>query len=321
MDLARFCFGIGGESLNMALNTYTVSWFRDKELNMVFGFQLSIGRVGSTVNFLVMGPLYSLLAHQLDGVSALGWTLITAALLTLLSLLCSLLLAIIDRRRERDGLTFLSTSDQTIRLKDIKEFPATFWLLCLTTTAYYGSVFPFISLGQGLFRTEYGYSSQQANFIIGLVYLVSAIFSPAFGLILDKYGKNLSWLCGSLLVSILAHGGLILTITGPYIPIVIIGLAYSVLASALWSVPAVIVKESQLATAFGIMQGVQNLGTAVITLAAGNIVDQLGYFWLEIFFMVWLCLALVSGLAIWTRDYSRGGIQGEDKLDTKRNIY
>ena len=55
MDVARFCFGIGGESLNMALNTCrftvysvklhlrclmtviadTVSWFKDKELNMV----------------------------------------------------------------------------------------------------------------------------------------------------------------------------------------------------------------------------------------------------------------------------------------------
>ena len=83
---------------------------------------------------------------------------------------------------------------------------------------------------------------------------MSAIASPLFGLILDKFGKNLSWLCGSLLVSILAHAGLVLTITGPYIPIVIIGLAYSVLASALWSLPAVIVKDSQLATAFGIMQ-------------------------------------------------------------------
>ena len=254
MDLARFCFGIGGESLNMALNTYTVSWFKGKELNMVFGFQLSISRVGSTVNFLVVGPLYHLLDLNLDSVSALGWTLATAALLTLTSLACSLLLAILDRRRERSGLTSVTSSDQTIKLTDIKEFPATFWLLCLATTAYYGSVFPFISLGQALFRTEYGYSGQQANFLIGLVYLVSAIASPLFGLILDKFGKNLSWLCGSLLVSILAHAGLVLTITGPYIPIVIIGLAYSVLASALWSLPAVIVKDSQLATAFGIMQ-------------------------------------------------------------------
>ena len=38
-------FGVGGESLNMAVNTYTVTWFRDTDLNMVFGLQLSVSRL------------------------------------------------------------------------------------------------------------------------------------------------------------------------------------------------------------------------------------------------------------------------------------
>ena len=40
MQGARFIFGIGGESLAVAQNTYAVSWFKGKELNMVFGFQV-----------------------------------------------------------------------------------------------------------------------------------------------------------------------------------------------------------------------------------------------------------------------------------------
>ena len=43
--MARFVFGVGGESLNMAVNTYTVTWFRDTDLNMVFGLQLSVSRL------------------------------------------------------------------------------------------------------------------------------------------------------------------------------------------------------------------------------------------------------------------------------------
>ena len=39
MQVGRFVFGIGGESLAVAQNTYAVSWFKGKELNMVFGFQ------------------------------------------------------------------------------------------------------------------------------------------------------------------------------------------------------------------------------------------------------------------------------------------
>ena len=45
MDAGRFIFGIGGESLAVAQNTYAVAWFMGKELNLVFGLQLSIARV------------------------------------------------------------------------------------------------------------------------------------------------------------------------------------------------------------------------------------------------------------------------------------
>ena len=53
MQMGRFTFGIGGESLAVAQNTYAVTWFQGKELNMVFGFQLSVARIGATVNFQV----------------------------------------------------------------------------------------------------------------------------------------------------------------------------------------------------------------------------------------------------------------------------
>ena len=36
---------LGGENLAVAQNTYAVTWFKEKELNMVFGLQLSFSRV------------------------------------------------------------------------------------------------------------------------------------------------------------------------------------------------------------------------------------------------------------------------------------
>lgn len=57
----------------MAQNSYAVLWFKGRELNMVFGLQLSISRVGSTVNFWVMGYLYDLVKQSnLDGTQILG---------------------------------------------------------------------------------------------------------------------------------------------------------------------------------------------------------------------------------------------------------
>lgn len=97
---------IGGESLAVAQNTYAVNWFKGKELNLVFGLQLSMARLvkqnktpifftsaqvmfrsssmcecihsrdlqGSTVNMNIMGWVYSKVTLLLGaaGHTALG---------------------------------------------------------------------------------------------------------------------------------------------------------------------------------------------------------------------------------------------------------
>ena len=71
---------------------------------------------------------------------------------------------------------------------------------------------------------------------------------------LDKTHRNLRWMSGSILVSVLSHCLMAWTTVSPYLPVITMGLSYSVLASALWSLPAIIVSQHQLGTAFGIMQ-------------------------------------------------------------------
>ena len=136
---------------------------------MVFGFQLSISRVGSTVNFLVMEPLLDRVRKHLEDYSALGCVFLIAASFTALSFICSLVLAILDKRREKSVSQQNQhlQIEQKIQFSDIKDFPVTFWLLCVSTLAYYGSIFPFISLAQGLFKDGYGFDGQTANFIVG----------------------------------------------------------------------------------------------------------------------------------------------------------
>jgi len=352
MELGRFIFGIGGESLAVAQNTYAVAWFKGKELNMVFGFQLSIARVGSTVNFLMMGPLYSWIKNQtihhdnlknpfmplhslnesihtltlveedmlLDplpepnyGPTIIGWTLLIAGTSCVMSFVCSVVLAWMDRRRN----TLLNISDpadseEQIKITDVKEFPISFWFLCMACLAYYGAIFPFVSLAKDFFITEFHMDGNSANFITGLIYLVSAPVSPALGFLLDKTGRNVSWCFLSIIASLGCHALLAFTRLNPYIAISILGVAYSLLASALWPIAALIIPEYQLGTAYGIMQALQNLGTALIVMAAGSISDNYGYTWLEIFFLGWLVISLVCILCIWIFDCTSTGYLNMD---------
>ena len=88
----------------------------------------------------------------------------------------------------------------------------------------------------------------------GLVYLVSAVASPVFGFLIDRTGRNICWVLLAVAISLFCHCLLCISWFSPYIPMVLLGLAYSILASALWSLVSLIVAEAQMATAFGIMQ-------------------------------------------------------------------
>ena len=57
----------------------------------------------------------------------------------------------------------------------------------------------------------------------------------------------------------------------------IMGVTYSILASSLWPMVSIVIPDHQLGTAYGLMQSIQNLGLAVISIAAGAIVDAKGF--------------------------------------------
>ncbi|KAF4526046.1 hypothetical protein B566_EDAN000840 [Ephemera danica] len=286
MVVGRFIFGIGGESLAVAQNNYAVLWFKGRELNMVFGLQLSFARVGSTVNFNVMEPLYNLVSKTYQGYTCLGVVLIIASATTLLSMISALILAWLDKRRERMlGAAGLSTGpEEVVRLSDIRHFPATFWLVAMVCVAYYLAIFPFIALGKVFFMRKFGMPPDSANFINSLVFIISAVASPILGLMVDRLGRNAVWVILSVATTLGCHALLAFTFLNPYVAMIGMGISYS------------------------IAQALQNLGLAVVTLVAGVIVDKGGYLLLEVFFLGWLCVALLFSVLILMLDSNGSGL-------------
>lgn len=309
MVIGRFVFGIGGESLAVAQNNYAVLWFKGKELNMVFGLQLSFARVGSTVNFMVMEPIYGWVNNYYKGYMCTGITLLLAGLTTVMSLASAVLLAWLDKRAEKAlNRRNNQQNSEVIRLSDVKDFPLNFWMISIVCVAYYVAVFPFIALGKMFFIRKFGFDPDSANKVNSIVYFISAVAAPILGLLVDKTGKNIFWVFLSILISIGSHGLLAFTFVNPYVGMCILGLAYSMLASALWPMVALVIPEYQLGTAYGIMQSVQNLGLAVVTTLAGLIVDSGGYLLLEVFFLAWLCVSLIAIVVIWIYDSVNSGV-------------
>ena len=82
-----------------------------------------------------------------------------------------------------------------------------------------------------------------------------------------------------------------------------LGVACSLLASALWPIVALSVPDHQLGTAYGPMQAIQNMAIAFINMGAGYIVDSCGYFWQMNFFLFWLLFCLFCTVRIGITDY------------------
>ncbi|KAF4801996.1 hypothetical protein TURU_029576 [Turdus rufiventris] len=144
------------------------------------------------------------------------------------------------------------------------------------------------------FIEKFRFSPQEASAINSIVYIISAPMSPVFGLLVDKVGKNIIWVLCAVLSTLGAHILLAFTFWNPWIAMCVLGVAYSLLACALWPMVAFVVPEHQLGTAYGFMQSIQNLGLAVIAIAAGMILDTRGYLFLELFFSACVCLSLIA---------------------------
>lgn len=171
MILGRFIFGIGAESLAVAQNNYAVLWFKGKELNMVFGLQLSFARVGSTVkwvfsgrenaphllippfcsaadSFIVMEPIYKYVNQWYKGHLCIGVVLLIASITCLMSFACALMLGWMDKRAQRILERNDNPGGEVAQLSDIKTFKLTFWMVSVICVAYYVAIFPFIALGK-----------------------------------------------------------------------------------------------------------------------------------------------------------------------------
>lgn len=152
------------------------------------------------------------------------------------------------------------------------------------------------------FERKYDYTPEEANTVNSIIYSIAAVASPICGYIVDRTGRNVMWVFLSTVITIGAHALLAFSFVNPYVGTIIMGIAYSMLASSLWPLVALIIPEYQLGTAYGICQSVQNLGLAVVSMFAGVIVDKGGFLMLELFFIGWLSGKVLQ--RIWLKRFS-----------------
>lgn len=101
------------------------------------------------------------------------------------------------------------------------------------------------------FMTKYGMGPDEANGLVSLIYTISAITSPLYGIVIDLFGKNSSWLVISVIGSSVARVLLSFTNVSPLFCMVIMGLSISIFVTSSWPMIAQVMPVHQLGTAYG----------------------------------------------------------------------
>ena len=107
-------------------------------------------------------------------------------------------------------------------------------------------------------------------------YLVAGMFAPFMGALIDYVGFRGVFNCFAATMIVGVHLCLAYTDIYPVAPLVILGLCYSIYASALWPSIALVTEPAYHATAYGVVTAVQNLGLASVPLGVGLLMPSPG---------------------------------------------
>ncbi len=125
---------------------------------------------------------------------------------------------------------------------------------------FYSAIFPFQTFAVKFFIEAHGTSREFGGFLSSMLTLFAMIATPIFGLWVDRVGKRalLMMLGSSLLIPVYLM--MAYTRVSLYVPMAMMGVAFSLIPAVMWPSVAYLVDQPKLGTAYGLMTMLQNIG-------------------------------------------------------------
>ena len=287
MATGRLIFGLGAESLIVAVTTAVAKWFRGKELSFAFGINLMLSRAGSLLAQLSpswAGFAYNYWRNPL-------FISVGFAAFCVIGAIIYWALEVYAEKRFRVGQA--GATDKVV-FGDIKTFGLSYWYIVALCVTFYSAIFPFETFAYKFFMGAHGVTREAGGDLVGMLTLFTMFGTPIFGLFVDKLGKRaLLMMMGSvllipvyLMMAYLRSAGFItvyllsaenghLGFVPHHLPPILVltmammGIAFSLVPAILWPSVAYLVDQPKLGTAYGLMTMIQNIGLTGFNLIVG----------------------------------------------------
>jgi len=265
----RFLFGMGAESLIVAITAAVAKWFKGKELSFALGLNLMLARFGSWL--AQNSPTWAHSAYN----SWQGPWLIGVAFVSL-CVIGPIAYWIMEARAERRYALGQAGEADKIVFQDVKNFGLSYWYLVGLCVIFYSAIFPFETFAVKYFMEAHGTSRELGGFLLSVLTAFTMFGTPIVGLFSDKMGRRASIMCLGVLLLIPVFLMMGYTRISLYVPMAMLGLAFTFVPAIIWPSVAYIVPSRTLGTALGLMTMIQNMGMAGMNWGLGKANDVAG---------------------------------------------
>ena len=265
-------FGVGVEYAGITVSKSVVKWFRGKELALAMGMQVAIARLGSFAP-LAFGAA---IATKYN----VPFYILIAVIFLIIGLLGFVYYNIKDKQLDMQIKLNLTSDEDKFRLRDFGIIINNrgFWYIALLCVLFYSAVFPFYKYGPDLMVNKFGVSEKWAGLLPSLVPFGTMLLTPFFGSIYDRKGKGASIMILGAILLIFVHFifylPFITNVIAAFFNVLILGIAFSLVPSAMWPSVPKIIPDKQLGSAYALIFWVQNLGLWGIPLTVGIVLDR-----------------------------------------------
>ncbi len=262
MAAGRLVFGLGAESMIVAVTTTLAKWFRGKELSFAFGLNLTIARLGSFA--ALNSPTWARSFYE-------DWQkpLWIAVMIGLTCLIGAGIYWMLERSAQRRYRLGKADEPEKVVFSDIFRFGLSYWLIVGLCATFYSGIFPFQTFAVKFFMEAHGTTRELGGFLSSMLTLFAMICTPLFGILADRIGKRSHLMIFGSVLMLPVYLIMAYTDTTLYLPMSMMGIAFSLIPAVMWPSVAYVVDQSRLGTAYGLMTMVQNIGLTLFNFLIG----------------------------------------------------
>ena len=270
-------FGMGAEITGITVSKVIIKWFTGHEVALAMGLQVAMARLGTAAALGCSLPMAR-------AVGSVSFPVLFGAICLCVGLLAYLVYCVMDKKLDQSVEAVEENNEEGFQLKDLKLIFTNrgFWLITLLCLMFYAGVFPFLKFATKLMIYKYGVDPVMAGAIPSILPFGTILLTPLFGSIYDHVGKGATLMIIGAIMLVAVHVLFALPILNEWwfalIIMIILGVAFSLVPSAMWPSVPKIIPQKQLGSAYALIFYVQNIGLMCVPMLIGWVVDRYSKF-------------------------------------------